>query len=57
MCSFFVMVYPLAALVRVALGGTMGSFLSILSATRKQFCEQASSLNLDLDILLGITSK
>lgn len=55
--SFSVMLYPLVVLVRVALAGTMGSILSILSAMRKQSCEETSSLNLSLDILHGMTLK
>lgn len=52
-CSLFVILYHLVVLVRVALEGTMVSTLLILSATKKRFCKEASSLNLGKGIHHG----
>lgn len=53
-CSLYVMYCHLEGLVRVVLGGTMGSFRLTHSVMKKQFYRGVSILNWNLDILLGM---
>lgn len=56
-CSIQVTIYHLEVLGRVDLEGTMGNTPSTISAMKKQWCREPSSLKCSQGILLGMISR